>query len=63
MKTEINGTTYYDSEEVQNMLGCSKQTIVNRAKAAGIRGYFISGHKKWYTADQITKMIEYRSNQ
>lgn len=56
---EINGTTYYNKAEMQQILGCSMATINKRIAALKINGFYISGHAKWYTAAQLTQIAEY----
>lgn len=58
---EINGVTYYSKADIQKILGCSMATINKRVIAAGISGYYIAGHAKYYTAEQLTKIAEYRN--
>ena len=57
---EINGTTYYTKAEMQQILGCSMATLNKRICAAKIVGYYIAGHAKWYTADALKQIAEYR---
>ena len=57
---EINGTAYYTKTDMQQILGCSMATINNRICAAHIDGYYICGHSKWYTAEQLKRIAEYR---
>lgn len=57
---EINGTTYYTKQEIRDMLGCSMGTINARILAAKIKGFYIAGHAKYYTAAQVTQIAEYR---
>lgn len=56
---EINGTKYYNKTDITKMLGCSEALINKRIKALGIRGYYIGGHAKYYTPEQITQIVEY----
>lgn len=59
---EINGTKYYTKAEIKDMLGCSMGTINARILACKIGGYFLAGHAKYYTSEQVTQIAEYRKN-
>ena len=56
---EINGIKYYSKADITEMLGCSEALINKRIGALGIRGYYIGGHAKYYTPEQITQIVEY----
>lgn len=57
---EINGTQYYTKADMRQILGCSMATINKRIGAMKIEGYYIAGHAKWYTADALQRIAEYR---
>lgn len=59
---EINGIKYYNKADIQQLLGCSMATINNRIAKAKVRGYYIAGHAKYYTEEQIKQIVEYRKN-
>lgn len=56
---EINGTKYYSKAEMATIIGCSIATINARILATHTDGVYL-GRAKWYTAEQMQRIAEYR---
>lgn len=57
----INEIQYYSKAEIAQMIGCAPATINARICAAKISGYYL-GHAKYYTAEQVQQIAQYRKN-
>lgn len=56
---EINGHTYYSKKEMAEIFGCTIATINMRVLALDIQGIYL-GRTKYYTADEMQRIAEYR---
>lgn len=59
---EINGIKYYSKQDMAALFGCSMGTINARLIATKIDGIYL-GRAKWYTAEQMQRLAEYRNTQ